>query len=205
MSDTDDIPAMPNQGAAPRRELAQACLDNALALIESVLDDRDDGNTAAGERAAMRVCVTSAHVLLGAARQLMAEPLHLLGAEGARAAAEGAGRRSQERRPCRLSGGADADRPRVSDQAARDSIRPARARTAGSSSPPRKAQAPLTNTCSMPDAGALRPVVGGGVGDACADRTPPRRPSRPRAAGRGRRCESCAPSCRSSCAPPARA
>lgn len=79
MSDTDDIPAMmPNQGATPRRELAQACLDDALALIESVLDDRDDENTAAAERAAMRVCVTSAHVLLGAARQLMAEPLHLL-------------------------------------------------------------------------------------------------------------------------------
>jgi len=66
------------QEGVTQHELAQACLDNALALIESVLNSREDENAAAGERAAVRVCVTSAQVLLGAARQLMAEPLHLL-------------------------------------------------------------------------------------------------------------------------------
>ncbi|MBT2322707.1 hypothetical protein J7E62_10150 [Variovorax paradoxus] len=74
----DEMPAMAVQAAATQRELAQACLDNALALIESVLDGREEEDAAAGERAALRVCVTSAHVLLGAAQQLMAEPLHLL-------------------------------------------------------------------------------------------------------------------------------
>ncbi len=78
MLDTDNTPATPIEARPAQRELAQACLDNALALIESVLEDRDDEKAAAGERAAIRVCVTSAHVLLGAARQLMAEPLHLL-------------------------------------------------------------------------------------------------------------------------------
>jgi hypothetical protein len=78
MLDTDNTPATPIEARPAQRELAQACLDNALALIESVLNHREDEYAAAGERAAMRVCVTSAHVLLGAARQLMAEPLHLL-------------------------------------------------------------------------------------------------------------------------------
>ena len=36
-------------GRDAQRELAQACLDNALALIESVLNDREDENAAAGE------------------------------------------------------------------------------------------------------------------------------------------------------------
>ncbi|SDD93475.1 hypothetical protein SAMN05444679_11586 [Variovorax sp. CF079] len=71
-------PPLTIQAGATQRDLAQACLDNALALIESVLNDREGENTPAGERAAVRVCVTSAHVLLGAARQLMAEPLYLL-------------------------------------------------------------------------------------------------------------------------------
>ena len=38
----------------------------------------EEGDGAAGEHAAIHLCVASAQVMVGAARRLMAEPLHLL-------------------------------------------------------------------------------------------------------------------------------
>ena len=64
---------------------------------------------------------------------------------------------------------------------------------------------PLTITCSMPAAIAVRIVEGRLVGDRRGDRTPRGRPAPPRGSRRGRSGRGGGPAGRSSCAPPRRA